>query len=86
MAVKEVTMYRVVCDEDGCEDSTYFAWADPGTPLDEAREAGWYVGEFGELCDDHAPHCPCGAWITDDDDHIDGLCEDCQDEPEAASA
>lgn len=88
MSVREVTMYRVECDAEGCTDSPqdasdYFAWAEAGTALDEAANADWYVGEFGELCWEHAPRCTCGVTIRDDDDSPNGLCEDCD---EAAMA
>ena len=83
--IREVTMYRVECDADGCDDSTsehsdFFAWSEAGTALDTAVDAGWYVGEFGEFCCDHMPHCPCGAPISEDDDAPNGLCEDCDEE------
>ena len=80
--IREVTMYRVECDADGCDESPqegsdYYAWLQPDVPLDEARDSGWYIGEFGEFCDDHVPRCPCGGWIRGDDDAPNGLCEDC---------
>lgn len=80
MSLREVIMYRVECSSDGCDESPhdgYYAWADVGVALDEASNADWYVGEFGEFCDTHAPRCICGARIYGDVDE-DGLCEDCQ--------
>lgn len=75
-------MYRVVCDAEGCGESAqelsdYYAWADAGTALDEATNGDWYVGEFGQFCDDHAPRCVCGVQITGEPEDEDGLCEDC---------
>lgn len=83
MSIREVMMYRVECDADGCKDSPqdesdFYAWADRSQALDEAANADWYVGEFGEFCFEHAPRCPCGIRIHGDPEDEDGLCEDCQ--------
>lgn len=73
--------YRV----EGCTDSPqnecdYYAWTDAGAAFDQAIDAEWYVGEFGEFCFEHAPRChECGATLLDDDSP-DGLCEACVDE------
>jgi hypothetical protein len=85
--IREVTMYRVVCDEDGCEESPqqdeYYAWLQRDVALDEATNGYWYVGEFGEFCEEHAPRCVCGLPIRGEPEDEDGLCEDCTDEAEA---
>lgn len=48
MAVAEVTMYRIVCDHEGCTNSPqdggeYYAYADQDAPLAEAEDADWYI-------------------------------------------
>jgi hypothetical protein len=67
--ITEVTMYRVVCDKDGCgesaqDDGEYYAFLDAGQAIDEAVSADWYVvteedGTQTILCDDHRPKCGC---------------------------
>ena len=59
MSIQEVTMYRVVCDEPGCEASAqdgsdYYAWAhsDAG-PYEDAADADWQVTPDGDYCPDH---------------------------------
>jgi hypothetical protein len=85
MTLREVPMFRVECDDKSCDaspqdDSEFYAWVEASQASDEAQIAGWYVGEFGELCEEHAPRCVCGAIIRDDEDAaLDGLCEDCSD-------
>lgn len=64
MSIKEVPMYRVVCDEDGCDaspqDSTdYFAWANPGSAIDDAVSADWAVRDGLHLCEDHGHRTVC---------------------------
>lgn len=58
--IKTVLMYRVVCDEPDCtrspQDGDYWAWADPTTAEDEARDADWDVTDDGKhYCPDHTP-------------------------------
>lgn len=47
--IREVTMYRVVCDYPECEkspqdDGEFYAWAQAHAAADEASEAGWRRG------------------------------------------
>lgn len=89
MSVREVTMYRVVCDAPDCksspqDDAEFFAWADAGSAIADTEDHdGWYVGDFGHFCEYHLPRCPdCGSeahrdyWLNDD-----GRCDDCTESP-----
>ena len=89
MSLEEVTMYRVVCDADGCsvsaqDDTDYAGWSDPATAIEVAHDADWYVGEFGYLCREHAPYCPHGCQMGCDAD-ADDYCGDCDDERDQAA-
>lgn len=84
MTLREVTMYRIVCDKDGCEASPadvsdYSAWSDKEGAEEELRESfySWYSGVRGHYCPDHLPRCirnDCPHELTDDDFGV--LCED----------
>lgn len=48
MAVVEVTMYRIVCDHEGCTNSPqdggeYYAYADADGAFAEADDSDWYI-------------------------------------------
>lgn len=61
MSVVPIRMYRVVCDEPGCEVSAqdgnhydYYAWVDPEQAEDDALDGDWLVTEDGKhYCTDH---------------------------------
>jgi hypothetical protein len=58
MSVRQVTMYRVVCDWPGCEasaqdDSEYYAWTDGDDAEQYAADLDWRVSLSG-LCH----YCP----------------------------
>lgn len=64
MSLLAVTMYRVVCDEPGCnaspqDQSDYFAWADSGTPYDDAAGADWTIRPNFDLCPEHGHRTVC---------------------------
>jgi len=64
MSVKTVTMYRVQCDEPGCEDSPqeggdYYAWADHGAAYDEAMGGDWTIRDGLDLCPEHGRRTVC---------------------------
>lgn len=87
MAYQEVTMYRLVCDEDGCDASAqdggeYVAWAEHEGCDSEAEGADWHHTDDGRwLCPDHQLACiECGMRLEDD-----GTCPDCQDESQGAA-
>ncbi len=49
MSVREVVMYRVVCDWPGCEaspqdDTEQYAWTEAAHALDDVEYAGWWTG------------------------------------------
>lgn len=81
--IREVTMYRVECDHDGCDDSPqdgtdFFAYTEPQMALDDASNGDWYQGESGAVfCREHAPRCAdddCNLILTDDEWGV--FCED----------
>lgn len=89
MTLREVTMYRVECDAPDCgesaqEDSEFYAWLQPDVAEDDATNAGWYVGEFGHFCYEHAPRCAECPGRVDDSDR-DGICADCEHEHATAA-
>lgn len=57
--IESVTMYRLICDWPGCEESAqeggdYYAWSDAGAAVDEASGAGWREGCDGSwFCEAH---------------------------------
>ncbi len=62
--IQEVTMYRVVCDEPGCEvpaqdETDYYAWADPGSAVDGAMDGEWIVRDGLHLCPEHGSRKVC---------------------------
>lgn len=67
MSFKEVTMYRVECDHEGCprsaqDESDYAGWSDQSEAEEEAIEADWFCGNGVHYCYDHRPCCPdCGT-------------------------
>lgn len=96
MAVQEVTMYRVICDTDGCDkspndDTEYYAWAEKQQAIDEAGYANWWREDDGRVfCDQHQPRCSrCSGYLFQDDAQPDDngglLCEDCQPDDQAAA-
>lgn len=64
MSIKTVEMYRLVCDEPGCEASPqdggdYFAWADRGSAYDDAAYGFWTIRPNLDLCPDHGSRTVC---------------------------
>lgn len=64
MSVVTTTMYRVVCDEEGCDSSPqdhgdYFAWADVGAAYDEANGGDWAIRPGLDLCPEHGGRTVC---------------------------
>lgn len=58
MSFQEVTMYRVVCDGDGCrtsahDDGDFYAWADKDQAMTEADSGDWLCRDDGHWC----PRC-----------------------------
>ena len=73
--IKEVTMYRVLCDVENCDaspqDGDYWAWAQRDIALQDAVDADWYVvTDKAALCTEHRPECAepdCGVALVDDE-------------------
>lgn len=70
MSVREVVMYRVVCDWPGCEASAqdatdYYAWTDATHALDVTVDADWRESTTGRFhyCLDHP-----ATWAGDHED------------------
>ena len=99
MSVRKVTMYRIVCDKDGCEaspgdTSDFYAWSDAEGAEAELEDSfyNWYRGVRGHYCPDHSPRClhgDCNAPLWDDEFGV--VCEDHSDDsasptPEVAHA
>jgi hypothetical protein len=62
--IREVTMYRVECDHDGCDtspqdESDYYAWGDAGFAVDSAIDHGWTIRKGLHLCPDHGHRTVC---------------------------
>lgn len=60
--IREVTMYRVECDEPACDESPHeehYAWLQDGVALDEAVNADWTVRPGLHLCPEHAGRTVC---------------------------
>lgn len=62
--IQEVTMYRVVCDQDGCEksaqdDTEFFCWSDQESARNDAESADWYMRKDLHLCPDHGYRSVC---------------------------
>lgn len=96
VSVREVTMYRVECDADGCSaspqnGSEYVAWSDTDGALSvldpyEGDNWDWYRGVRGHYCPEHAPTClRDGCTVRYYDDEFGVVCEDHADDNEAAS-
>ena len=71
--IQEVTMYRVRCDTETCDESPqdgdYYAWSQRDVAIQDAVDAGWYVTDKSALCTDHAPICAeldCGVHLAND--------------------
>jgi len=70
MSIREVTMYRVVCDGKDCgacaqEDGDYYAWTDAGQAEGKAEDADWITTGDGKH------YCPdCTTWDDDRDDRV----------------
>ena len=65
MAVKEVTMYTIECDNCNSslgDRSDYCAWTDEITAYDEADRQEWHFGDGKDYC----PDC----YTYDDDDNL----------------
>jgi hypothetical protein len=68
MAIKEVKMFTVVCDNcgrDAFEDGEFSAWSDSSFAIDCAEDEGWVHDE--EVFDTH--YCP-DCWYWDDDGNL----------------
>jgi hypothetical protein len=53
MAIREVTMYRIVCDRCGTsaqDDGEFYAWADKDSPIAEAEDSDWLLTDAGDYC------------------------------------
>lgn len=80
--IREVTMYRIVCDRDGCDNSPqseeYYAWLDVDIALDELNDRyDWYTAGDVHLCREHAPRCPAeGCGVALHDAEFGRFCED----------
>lgn len=72
MSIRTLTMYEVVCDEEGCDVATgtygdWSCWGDPATAVED-----WTNGENQEVggkhyCEDHRkPSCDGCDKVTDD--------------------
>lgn len=72
MSVREVTMYKVVCDAAGCtyetnDFSDFAAWGNEGAAEDEWRDSDHQVTDDGKhFCDNHrvAECCNCGSSVV----------------------
>lgn len=82
MSVKTIPMYRVECDEDGCDaspqdDGEFWAWSDDDQAEEDARESDWIVRPDLHLCRAHGgrnvcmgddEECPRRDELTEADD------------------
>jgi hypothetical protein len=67
MSLREVTMWRVVCDWPGCtasaqDDTEHYAWSDRQTALDDVVYADWWesADETSHYCTGHP-----AEWASD---------------------
>lgn len=79
--IREVTMYRVFCDEADCGaevDDEFYAWADGSQAISEAQDCGWYTADGDRcLCPAHIPKCAAGeCGVRLHSDEFGPFCED----------
>jgi len=73
MAIETVTMYKFVCDWNGCENTAqdggeFSAWSNPDSAVGDASESGWWQDRSNEdvwYCQDHP-----ARWSSDLEDGV----------------
>lgn len=80
MAIKEVTMYTLLCDRcgaDALEGHEFSAFTDPGHVLDIATDNGWVEYEGKHYCDNCVPPCEACGHLYGEHDFDPGPCLEC---------